>query len=150
VHIGVGSGAAGAALAAPIFWLVAVLGPPFFFDTRFVCFITQTQKIAYRVVHVSIFQWFDNYWPMLLAIDSCVDFIALVYWPGMLYWEKLLKQHCGLAVWCEHDKLPMFIKRPYVGMNVTNVVNEVVGNRDSRLSTSSLETCYIQLNMRNN
>ena len=30
-NIGVGSGAAGAALAAPIFCLVAVLGPRFFF-----------------------------------------------------------------------------------------------------------------------
>jgi len=72
--IGVGSGAAGAALAAPIFWLVAVLGPRFLntqvvcftsSDTQGcsernhpwvsedVCFITQIQKIAYRVVHVS-------------------------------------------------------------------------------------------------
>jgi len=30
LFIGVGSGAAGAAIAAPIFCLVAVLGPPFF------------------------------------------------------------------------------------------------------------------------
>jgi len=35
-------GAAGAALAAPIFCLVAVLGQQFFFDTAVVCFITQT------------------------------------------------------------------------------------------------------------
>jgi len=56
IYIGVGSGATGAALAAPIFWLVAVLGPRFL-NTQVVCFITQTQKIAYRVVHVSsIFQ----------------------------------------------------------------------------------------------
>jgi len=51
-HVHVGSGAAGAALAAPIFGLVAVLGPRFL-NTQVVCFITQTQKIAYRVVHVS-------------------------------------------------------------------------------------------------
>ena len=50
--IGVGSGAAGAALAAPIFWLVAVFGPRFL-NIQVVCCITQTQKIAYRVVHVS-------------------------------------------------------------------------------------------------
>jgi len=34
--IGVGSGAAGAALAAPIFWLVAVLGPRFYIREVFV------------------------------------------------------------------------------------------------------------------
>jgi len=42
--IGVGSGAA--------FWLYAVLGPQFL-NTRVVCFITKTQKIAHRVDHVS-------------------------------------------------------------------------------------------------
>jgi len=31
-----------------------------FFDRRVVCFITQTQIIAYPVVHVSRFQWFDQ------------------------------------------------------------------------------------------
>jgi len=45
-------GPAGAALAAPIFWLYAVLGPRIL-NTRVVCFITKTQKIEYRVVHVS-------------------------------------------------------------------------------------------------
>jgi len=49
VNIGVRSGAAGAASAAPIFWLVAVLGPRFLYS-RVVCFITQ--KIAYPVVQV--------------------------------------------------------------------------------------------------
>jgi len=59
-HIGVGSGAAGAALAAPIFRPVAILGPRFL-NMRVVCFITQTQKIANRVVQVSSkFQRFDN------------------------------------------------------------------------------------------
>jgi len=43
--IGVGSGAAGAAVVAPIFWLVAVLGP-WFLNTRVVCFITKTQTLS--------------------------------------------------------------------------------------------------------
>ena len=68
MNIGVGRGAAGAALAAPIFWLVAVLGPRFLY-TRVVCFITQTQKIAYCVVQVlSKFQCFDN-----SKLLTCVD-----------------------------------------------------------------------------
>jgi len=50
--IGVGSGAAAVALAVPIFWLVADLGPRFL-NTRVLYFITKTQKFAYRLVHVS-------------------------------------------------------------------------------------------------
>ena len=42
---GVGSGAAGAALAAPIFWLVALWGPRFL-NTRVACFYYQDTEIG--------------------------------------------------------------------------------------------------------
>ena len=120
-HIGVGSGVAGAAFAATIFWLVAVLVPRFL-NTRLACFIRHRHwDIASFTCHA----YFNglttlNYWPVLLhvAIDLCGDFIDLVYWPAMLYWL--------LQIYSKINSFGAFSK-PFISRNkTTNVINKMI------------------------
>jgi len=83
VIIGVGSGAARAAVGAPIFWLVGVFGPRFF-NTRVACFITKTQTLSengictFETIRHICFIWTCNFqqetwltWHTSLSFRAC-------------------------------------------------------------------------------
>ena len=61
-------------------------GAAVFFSIRKLFVLLPRQRIAYRVVHVSRFQWFYKLLTHVASYWFLRRFIALVYWPRTLYW----------------------------------------------------------------